>query len=153
MTQSENLDRAASIAGSKSCLNFRSELWVSSSKRYLSLHSATVLHTFLRLVFESIEFTRNAETLHIRHLWTRFRVDCSHGFSKQLEKSTFFVTSTVSTEFHKNIEKRGSGQSFFGRRCHGLFTSCWHMASTALGKHDLASNLWQKYVPSAHSKS
>ena len=34
MTQSENLDRAASIAGSESCLNFCSELWVSASERY-----------------------------------------------------------------------------------------------------------------------
>ena len=54
MTQSENLDRAAPIAGSKSGLNFCTSLESRLPNDILSLHSATVLDTFLRLVFEWI---------------------------------------------------------------------------------------------------
>ena len=49
-----------------------------------------------------------------------FELAAVTAFSKKLEKRHFLYRSTVSPQFHKNIENRGSPHNLFGGRCRGL---------------------------------
>ena len=118
MKQSENFDRAAPIGQSQSCLNFRSEFWVSASERY---SFAPFRHCFYGWCLNELNSRAMLKHCIFSTFARDFELAAVTAFSKKLEKKKHFLyRPTVSPQFHKNIENRGSPHNLFGGPCRGL---------------------------------